>query len=281
MNEFSEVSTNPLHNNTLVKNIMVFTDLDDTLITTERKGHLHRGRDKIKLLLKNALATRNTVQLPWMIKLNALLKQSDCYVPVTGRTLHSALRVLDPNTYDFLICHFGGYAYTSNDNLIYKAFAAHWNRYATNIRQPMQTYLNRLTLLLDEAAKQLSLSIRLNANATPDAMINEIVLKFNDNSNPTKDDFKAFIEVTDQFLTHEFAHEKPLAIHINGNNFTLFIKAISKAKAVAKFLSLHDTESALIVAAGDSQSDLAFMRLADVMIIPNNTQISHDRLSHD
>lgn len=272
---------NVLTDKEIVKNTIVLTDLDDTLITTQRKGSAHRGQMGMQLIAENSLATRNTVQLPWMQKLDTMLKTADCYVPVTGRTLMSAKKILENNPYDVLICHFGGFVQVpcDSDQLAYKQFAAAWNLQATEIRETEQSSLTTLANRFEKVSELYGLAIRISKNTTPDTRINEIVLKFEDNPIPNAGDFQPFINTFNDFIATEHAESCSLTTHINGNNFTVFIQSLSKAAAVSAFLSLHDTELSLIIGAGDSHSDLEFMKLTDVMLIPSNTQISKGLIS--
>lgn len=65
-----------------------------------------------------------------------------------------------------------------------------------------------------------------------------------------------------------------MSLHRNGNNLSVTPKDISKAAAVAYLLETRrDLADRLLFGAGDSFSDLPFMRLTDFMLVPPGSQI--------
>lgn len=66
------------------------------------------------------------------------------------------------------------------------------------------------------------------------------------------------------------------SLHVNGNNLAVIPPGIGKAAAVAHLIARLRAEGpvGLVVGAGDSTTDLGFMDLCDVMLLPTGSQLA-------
>lgn len=273
-----------MSNNELIQpDVLVLSDLDDTLITTRRKALLSGAEDPL-LIAENSQPERDTVSPPAMNKLFQVLLSRGVFIPVTGRTLDNAHRVLNDVPYPVLISHFGGHASLGNQSEAktrarYEQFTQNWNAFAHRTRTEQQPELNRLFDLLSTINANHQNSDRVRSNLAPDGLINELVVK-KERGNVTADIESAFTDyqtaVTDFINQHYGSLEaSPYLTHQNGNNFSIYLRAISKKKCVLALLELYDLQNTLTLSAGDSHSDLGFMRQADFLITPSTSQLAN------
>ena len=69
--------------------------------------------------------------------------------------------------------------------------------------------------------------------------------------------------------------EGAMQMHVNGNNLAIIPPGISKMAAVQYLISVRpDLQCRPLIGAGDSLSDLPFMELCDMMLVPNRSQAS-------
>ncbi|MAD47467.1 MAG: hypothetical protein CMH98_20955 [Oceanospirillaceae bacterium] len=260
------------------KNIIAFVDLDDTLITSRRKSFNQKNSEKSSLICENSTFMRDTIQLPHQNKLETIIRHSDCFVPVTGRTAESCLKVLNNRIFDIAFVHFGGWAILPN-NLYdndYIDLAKEWNEYTTLIRLDLQSELNKIFHHIELAIGIFNEPLRVKINTTPDGLNNELVIKYESIDSLNRLGWERFIKSIEKYCCDLYGsiEESPFSLHINGNNFTVLISKLIKNQSVKHFLNRHATDETLILGAGDSLTDLGFMYLTDVMIIPTNSQIT-------
>lgn len=265
--------------NLIIHDLIVLTDLDDTLMTTSRKASAMKGGGHQTVIVENSAPERNTVQTPAMKHLEALLRKTDCYVPITGRTLVSAEKVLDGKGYDILYSHFGGFASVceSDKQSVYRKIADSWNDFTCMTRAHFQGELISIWNYLNAKADMYDMRLRRKINYTPDERPNELVFKFSESVNVDEFQWQVLKQAFDKYCKEKFGNidDNPFFLHVNGNNFSIYLKAISKQSAAKKLLSYHDLEQCMVISAGDSFSDLSFMSCSDVMIIPTNSQIGN------
>lgn len=71
-----------------------------------------------------------------------------------------------------------------------------------------------------------------------------------------------------------------LALHCNGNNLAVMVKGAQKEDAVRLVIAELERDGPLVtIGAGDSLTDLPFMRLCDFALTPRGSQIQHETWS--
>ena len=71
-----------------------------------------------------------------------------------------------------------------------------------------------------------------------------------------------------------------LALHCNGNNLAVMVKGAQKEDAVRLVIAELERDGPLVtIGAGDSLTDLPFMRLCDFALTPKGSQIQHETWS--
>lgn len=85
----------------------------------------------------------------------------------------------------------------------------------------------------------------------------------------------ALLLILHHIKTHEYFVDGSLYWHLNGNNLAILPKIINKQDAVAYLIARYKQQFPELItfAAGDSQSDAAFLALCDYALIPTNTQL--------
>ena len=268
--------------------LLILTDLDDSLFSTLRKIPLHL-RDKATLAAKAAntvagkdsfMTARQSAMVEWM-------DLTRC-VPVTARGTEAYSRVA---------LAFGGpAAIVANGAVMLDkdgAVNAVWAARVATILQPLQAQLLQLPEILQKLAAQRSLDIRSWTVMEPSCGAAYVVAKCNDDTDGAGldkllDDIKAHLANCtageDSVSANAVADSQTddLAdgwadnwrFHINGNNLSLTPAGISKAIATAWLLeTLRKDKELLTIGVGDSSSDLEFMRLCDAWLTPTGSQL--------
>jgi hydroxymethylpyrimidine pyrophosphatase-like HAD family hydrolase len=71
-----------------------------------------------------------------------------------------------------------------------------------------------------------------------------------------------------------------LALHHNGNNFALMVKGTQKRDAVRRVARELERDGPIVtVGAGDSLSDIPFLRACDFALVPRDSQIQRETWS--
>ena len=268
--------------------LLILTDLDDSLFSTLRKIPLHL-RDKATLAAKaaNTVAGKDSFMTA---RQSAMVKWMDLTrcVPVTARGTEAYSRVA---------LAFGGpAAIVANGAVMLDkdgAVNAVWAARVATILQPLQEQLLQLPEILQKLAAQRSLDIRSWTVIEPSCGAAYVVAKCNDDTDGAGldkllDDIKAHLAnctagkagvsvnpVADS-RTDDLADDRAdnWRFHINGNNLSLTPVGISKAIATAWLLeTLREDKELLTIGVGDSSSDLEFMRLCDAWLTPTGSQI--------
>jgi len=262
--------------------ILTLSDLDDTLVTTRRKASL-AGKTNPVLIVQNSLPERDTVSTPAMEKLFQLLSRNSVFIPITGRTFDSALKVLNEKEFTLLISHFGGHASLGGDidpaaHEIYQAFVQRWNTHAHDTRATHQPDINTLFDQLTAIDSANQYGDRVKYNLAPDGLMNELVVKkdlskLSGHIDDAFGDYRAkSVELIESL--HGSLDRSPFLIHQNGNNLAFYLKEISKQECVHSLLKIFDLQNTLTISAGDSHSDLGFMMKADFLVAPTSSQLA-------
>lgn len=236
--------------------MLIFTDLDDTLMKTTRKmGSLESCSvgacdvdqnpssyiDPSRQLLINTLLDNNTV------------------IPVTARSFIAMSRV-QLNFKHEKIINFGG-TILNSDNSINKE----WHSLMLN-QLLIHDYYKAINLLKEVLSKNLEKNYKIIERSE-----NEVFIFLNlRNSNldlqenyALKDNIDQFFKITD--LSHLFY------MYVTDRDVTIIPTFIKKENAVAFIKKSYNTAC---IGMGDHLNDLPFMKLCDFTLFPNDSLIA-------
>jgi hydroxymethylpyrimidine pyrophosphatase-like HAD family hydrolase len=245
---------------------IILADLDDTLFTTMKSYTDHPQADLQQMTVaKNGnhsfVCARRRALLAW-IEMGAIL------IPVTARSIDAFKRV------DASLSHAGHGAVVSSGAVILQPGGAE-----------DQTWADKTSAICDAAQPAMQAAQRaLTAQIAPDGDApptyrllvhtrGDDVIGMTAKSNSYDgDDVGAAIHL--ETLERAVRMAAPdLTCHINGNNLAITPSGISKRAAVEYLLATRvDLQNRPLIGAGDSPSDLPFMDLCDMMIVPRGTR---------
>ncbi|MCW3782528.1 hypothetical protein [Defluviimonas salinarum] len=238
---------------------VILADLDDTLFTTLKN---YAGRDPASLrrvtTAKNGnhsyLCGRRQAILDW-------LANGATLVPVTARSLDAYARV-------HLETFVSG-AVLSNGALIIGADGSEDLAWSARVRGHCDLAAPALTEL---RARMMASGADLRIH---DHLHDGVLVGMTAKSN---DETPAGVEAIlgkARALCEGLAAASRVALHLNGNNLAFVPGGVSKRAAVEHLLATRaDLSGRPLIGAGDSASDLPFMELCDMMIVPSGTQNS-------
>lgn len=232
---------------------LVLLDLDDTLFTTPRKdpGAIHpAAKDRQGA----PLSFQTPAQQAFWTWLQAA---AGLVIPVTGRNVAALQRVTLPLPGQWAICSFGGTILRDGEP---------WRPWMADIADQSATVYgilgDLLTMVLDHA-RTTPVDVRASIVADLDIPL-YLSIKHN------QSDHEALAAVS-----HWFAPQVPpdWSVHLNANNLAVMPPFLGKAKAVTAVLQALDDVPPFILGAGDSLTDLGYMRLSDFALVPRSSQI--------
>lgn len=233
-------------------NILLFTDLDDTLFTSARKAPPQAGYQSAALLKDGrTVSYASPVQQRWF----AHWQRHATIIPVTARNLDAYRRVQLP---------FCAHAVLDYGGIILNPDG-----------QPDPDWRERSAACARESRPALQHYAQSLAGLRPDLNIRII----EDFDIPFYLLVKSTADIPlDDIAAHLAAlREQHETLHHNGNNLALLPTWLDKAHAVAhlrEHYRRHHGEH-LALGMGDSHIDTAFMRQCDYLITPNDSQITH------
>jgi hypothetical protein len=240
--------------------IVIFSDIDDTLIQTERKSP--QGAELTVTAVDKEDQPASFSTLPQMHLFNWYANQQ--LIPVTGRNKDALDRVSLQFTSYKVIDH-GAIVLDEQDEI-----DSNWldilNRESGDWQKILDNYVDEVTNKIND--QQLSLRCRV---------INDFGFPCYISIKGEPDDLKKLAGVAERFCQLSDNARQ----HINGNNMALLPPYACKKRAV-EFLQqqfLSENNGTLFVGAGDSSSDLAFMQSCHFQMIPLISQISRNNLS--
>lgn len=237
--------------------IIVFTDLDETLFsssdigepaTVDRLNKYHSYCSQKKRALFDLFESKNTL-----------------VIPVTGRNTESLNRCI---LKEVLECE---YSIVSYGMLV-----------LDRKKQPLQDWVNVLcdnynlgeweniiNYAFELIKSDLNYTIdKLNVKIIEDhGFVSHISIKLK------KEYYDSCIlnDISTYLNSHDFSNFK---LHENDRAFALLPPFCNKAKAVKYLKNKISNDGDLVFGIGDSTTDIEFMKQADYMIVPRNTQIS-------
>lgn len=244
---------------------VIFSDLDDTIFTTMKgyQDHDPAGLRRVTTA-KNGnhsfMCERREAILRW-IAAGATL------IPVTARSLDAYRRVS--------LCdeHFTAGAVLNNGAMILSPDGAEDLDWSDEVR----THCEAATPALTSAARFLTspevshtLDIRVHRHMHGETMLG-MTVKSNDE---TPEGVEYNLSRAQTLFSDHFSND-PVILHRNGNNLAFVPHHVSKKNAVRHLITTRpDLADRPTIGAGDSLSDLPFMELCDMMLIPARTQVS-------
>lgn len=237
---------------------LVLTDLDDTLFSTKYKceeGDLvqatQSGNGRHSYMDKTQQAFFNS------------LKNIGAVVPVTARGSASFDNVLVDFEHKAAILANGAIIRDPDGNIDMK-----WFENIKSIGASRSDDLKALkTIIAQKHIPKVRLWVQeeLGVPVYLIVKVNKIDSVFYENAEETLRAIKDEISKT--------VHVRDCMVHLNGNNLTITPHGISKKEAVAYFMKHHFADAKLSYGVGDSKTDMPFMSLCDITMIPRKSQI--------
>ena len=239
-----------------MKNI-VFTDLDETLFssgdigepaTVDKYNKYHSFCSLQKRALLNLFEARETI-----------------VVPVTGRNTESISRCILKEVVD------SEYAIVSHGMLIldsekkplrawldYLYGKYNYDEWETKIETTYNNIIQDLSYIIEKVNVKIIIDNGMTSHLS-------IKLKKEYYDSGILADISSYLN-NEKFIDFKF--------HENDRTFALLPPFCNKAKAVMFLNKMISNDCDLVFSIGDSTTDIAFMKQADYMIVPKNTQIS-------
>ncbi len=246
---------------------VVFVDLDDTLFSTARKQPDSAGLMPAALLRSGDVVSYTN---PAQRGLHQMLACADEVIPVTARNVDGYRRVL---------LRFAGRAVLSYGATILDAEGqadAEWARRVAPCLEHARGELEALAGLMSTTAERDAVTVRLVSDGPDPAYL---VIR---HAGPPES-----LATLGWFarLTEWLAQHAGFRLHVNGSILAIIPPGLGKEMAVAHLIERERADagpsstSLFTVGAGDSLTDLDFMRLCDVAIVPGRSQLAQALLA--
>ncbi len=237
---------------------VAFVDLDDTLFSS-----LHKQVDGKHLEPAALLRDGSTISYasPQQLALIRWLRTSDLVVPVTARTTEAFQRVL---------IKFDGMAIVSHGATILKADGAPEPSWSKTVDEGLERDLRVLQTLVDLLQRERGgpggLNVRIAGEPGRPAYLMA--------KDPAKDPDKV-ASASERCVRPWIAANPGFTHHLNGNNLAVLPPSIGKRAAVTYVIEQLKREHGelFVIGAGDSFTDVPFMSLCDVTLVPTRSQV--------
>ncbi|MCX4029023.1 HAD hydrolase family protein [Endozoicomonas sp. SM1973] len=244
--------------------LVVFTDIDDTLMQTERKcsvsDKLHPG----------AVDRDGQVISFYTEKQHRLINLlgDGKLIPVTGRNNAALCRTRFSFNHEIVINH--GALVLNHDRTIDNGWLQIIELMLVQWQELLAEWTRQVQAIIDQQ------QLPLRAKVITDFDISCYVSIKVDNHVNKIEDFYSLLEP----IINEVNGLEEARVHINGRNMALLPPYASKAKAVNYLKQKYQMldEHTLFVGAGDSLSDIEFMKACDYLVVPQNCQITEQAL---
>jgi len=243
--------------------IIVFTDIDDTLIYT--KGKCDKNTHLSVAALDKDLVPRSFISKKIESLIAMFVSSNAGIIPVTGRNSEIFERVtLKSLKANYKIVSHGAIVLDQNNKIV-----PEWSMKLKN-KFNVQSWGIILSELKNECLKIIS---TLHIPATCEIVFDHnipcyLCIKCTDKI-PYNTAFKNILEIIQP--------DNKLTIHINGRNMAFLPPYTSKKKAVEFLLDIMNVgNDDLTISLGDSLTDLPFMNLTDMAVYPTTSQISQN-----
>jgi predicted mannosyl-3-phosphoglycerate phosphatase (HAD superfamily) len=249
----NELSTRPAR-------CLAFVDLDDTLFSSARKQGDTQGLVPAALLRTGDVVSYSN---PAQRGLQSMLAGAQEVIPVTARSLEAYRRVL---------LKFAGRAIVSYGATILLpegGVDCEWARRVAPLlaaaRAPLESLVTRVAAACDPQLTGLQTRL-MHDGGDPTYVV----------VRPAGSDASVVHEAGLTVVADWLAQHEGFKLHVNGRILAVIPPGLGKAAAVAYLIEherrLHGTLFTL--GAGDSLTDLDFMRLCDLAIVPARTQLA-------
>ncbi len=238
---------------------LAFVDLDDTLFSSLRKhGDLESVLEPAALLANGDVISYSN---PGQRALLRMLQAADQIIPVTARNIAAYRRVL---------IRFKGLAVVSHGATILLQDGTVdpvWHERVAPLLQREEDNLKRLLADIEQSAGTADLRCWLVYDAELPVYL---VVKHK------ASDGQRVAEVARDVFLPWLGTRSDYTLHVNGNNMAVIPPGFGKAAAVAYLLERERAENGtpFTIGAGDSISDLDFMKLCDVQLTPSGSQLA-------
>jgi hydroxymethylpyrimidine pyrophosphatase-like HAD family hydrolase len=239
---------------------VAFVDLDDTLFSSARKQPEAEGLMPAALLRTGGVVSYSN---PAQRGLRQMLACAAEVIPVTARNVEGYGRVL---------LRFDGRAVVSYGATILLPDGqvdAEWARRVAPLLARARTALEALMqgVAAKYDAQRTGVEVRLVSDADDPAYL---VVRHAGN------DEALLQQARIELITPWLAEHPGFNLHVNGSILAIIPPGLGKAPAVAHLIERERLEHGALftVGAGDSLTDLDFMRLCDVAIVPGRSQLA-------
>jgi len=236
--------------------LVIFLDLDDTILQTAPKSPPDQP-------LHPAAVDRAGMALSFMT--GGQRQLLDCWraqgtvIPVTGRTDDALARVLIDFS-SWRITHHGAVIRQPDGQL-----PSWWHEHIAPRLQAAQPLLRELAAWLERDAA--TGGYRVHRHSV-EQQLTYLSIK-------SDKDVSALIHLRRRLAANSLPAE--LVLHHNGNNLALTVSGAQKQDAVRRVMAALAQEGPLItIGAGDSLTDLPFLRLCDFALVPKDSQIQQE-----
>lgn len=241
---------------------VILTDLDDTIFTTMKN---YAGIDP-ETLQRAATATNgnHSYMCAQRQAIYTWLAMGATVIPVTARSAGAYERVHAGPFTDGAVLSNGAIVLLPDgtEDLVWKdktAVLCARAEKALNMGADMVSGMPQYRVLRHYRGEDL-IGITIKANVdlhSDDGMVDELI-------------------TTAKSLVSSVVDPARVVITSNGNNLSLIPAGVSKLEAVKHILTRDDLKGRPLIGAGDSTSDLPFMSICDMMIIPTQSQITQN-----
>lgn len=246
---------------------VIYSDLDDTIFTT-----LKNYKDVEPASLRQVTTAKNgnhSFMCAARLSILNWLAAGASFVPVTARSLDAFIRVSIDAPYSGAVLN--------NGALILDADMNEDRDWSDRVAGACKAASKGLHLVMEELGKRAP-DIRIHTHFHGDMIRGKTLLGMTVKSNiETEDGVRMVLDGVERLLTMQWASDAlaTMQIHRNGNNMAFVPNGVSKRNAVEYLMATRaDLAGRPSIGAGDSLSDLPFMELCDMMLVPARTQAS-------
>lgn len=239
---------------------VAFVDLDDTLFSSLRRQR--PDGDSVpaaKLIDGSVICYANTAQQ----MIFRMLASSGLVVPVTARNVAALRRVLLPFRGAAICSH--GATILRADGRIDETWKEVMAPHLDTARSDLEDFLSMAQEFTDRRGVLMRTWL-VDDGAGPIYAVTK---------HPSHDD-EATRGVAETVVADWIRHHPGYRMHVNGNNLAVLPPGVGKAAAVAHVIKgLRDRGMARVVlGAADSDTDLEFLDLCDMMLLPGRSQLA-------